>query len=220
VVAREKAGHGKQSFRKWLVARVQGTQYAIMDIHDEELDAVAVKVGVQPDVLLEARLNALQAKVATGVRLPSNKRDPGSYYQYEMLFPEVVFYAWKAEAERRGLDGSALLRSAIHAYLIGSWEPEETTRYWVWRGIGYAVRPGDWKAQHGTRYPFRERAAIPEGVRRALFRRADRRGIPTSVITRSLCLAIIDGTWGSPGTLKIVDSTTMFDDENRYYLGE
>ena len=197
-----------------------GTHYATDTLPDERLDEVAEEMGVQPDVLVEARLNALQERISGG-RQPSlgQKRARSKHYQFELLMPEAIHGAWKNEAERRGLDGSALLRSMVHAYLLGSWEPPAVTKRWIWRGVGYDVKPGKWKQVHGSRYPFRERALITNAARRALTRRGSRMGARPSSVLRSLVLAAIEGTWAAPGTIAIVDAAGMYDDEDRYFLG-
>ncbi|GAF79998.1 unnamed protein product [marine sediment metagenome] len=197
-----------------------GSHYATDRIPDEQIDRIAAEMGVEPDVLLEARLNVLQERMSAGRQPPMGRKRAGTkHYQFELLMPEAIHGAWKNEAGRRGLDGSALLRSMIHAYLLGSWEPSTVQKKWVWRGIGYEIAPGSWRRAHGSRYPFRERALITNAARRVLVRRGDRLGAkPTSVI-RSLVLAAIEGEWAAPGTIEIVDASGMYDDEDRYFLG-
>jgi hypothetical protein len=186
-------------------------------VSDDGLDSLARAMGVQPDVLLEARVEALMERVRGGRVAPMGMKKAGSqHYQFELLMPEEVFQAWKHEAMRRGIDGSALLRSLIHAYLLGTWQPSEVPKKWVWRGRGYTVSPGTWKKAHGSRYPFRERALVPPGAQRAMVRRARELGTTPSAIVRALVIAAIDGVWATPGSIAIVDCTAMYDDENRY----
>jgi hypothetical protein len=195
-----------------------GTHYATDTISDTDLDSTALDMGVQPSVLIEARLNALRQRIAAGRPPPMGRKRAGSaHYQFEILMPEGVFVAWKNEAERRGLDGSALLRSMIHAYLLGSWEPPSLSKKWVWRGVGYKVNPAEWKKAHGSRYPFRERALITNAAKRCLVRRGLIQGAQPSTILRALVLASIEGTWATPGSIEIVDAANMYDDDKRYY---
>ena len=198
-----------------------GTHYATDTLPDNEVEELAVELGVTPDVLVEARLNVLEERIKGGRPPPLGPKRAGSgHYQVELWMPETIFHVWKHEAERRGLDGSALLRSMIHAYLRGSWEPESTPKHWVWRGQGYDVNFHGWRQAHGTRYPYRERALITSGAKRALGRRASRLAVRPASVLRALVLDVIEGNWASPGAIAIVDASGMFDDEEKYFLGE
>ncbi len=208
----------QESFREWLIARVATTGPARRAISDDMIDGAAREMGILPDILVEARLRVLRERVSAGLRPVKNDAEywKKKHYQFELLFPEDIFRVWKLECERRSLDGSALMRSAIHGYLMGSWEPRELLKHWVWHGIGYSVQPALYHKAHHSRYPFRERASMPLGVKRALERRASRMGVTSSCIVRGLVLSIVNGEWGQPGTFQIVDGQTMFDDEDRY----
>jgi len=211
--------HGSiRRFRKWLVERVAASRWGVVSASDDDVEVMAREIGVQPDVLLEARVQALRERVRAGrVQPMGDKKAHSQHYQFELLMPEEVFRAWKHEAQRRGVDGSALLRSLIHSYLLGTWQPTEVPKRWVWCGRGYTVVPREWKAAHGSRYPFRERCLIPPGAQRALVRRGRELGTTPSAIVRALVLNAIDGLWAGPGTITIVDCTGMYDDEDRYF---
>jgi len=210
----------KGSFREWLIDCIMSTDFVTCTMDDHDVDAYAHEMGVEPDVLLEARLRVLRELTERAAPKPGGTKRAGTaHYQLELLFPEVVYQAWKYECERRGLLGSALLRSMVHAYLSGSWEPREISKHWVWRGIGYEVTTKSWKRQHKSRYPYRERALITHGAKRALFRRSVRRACKPSTIVRALIIYCVDGHWAQPGTIDIIDQTSMFDDEQRYFMG-
>ncbi len=213
-------GQREQTFREWLIERIMGTSYATATIDDNQVDAIAHEMGVESETLLEARLRMVRERVERGRAAPEGVKKAGSpHYQFDLWFPQVLHEVWKNECDRRGLQGSALLRSMIHAYLCGSWEPRSMPKHWVWRGIGYEVPIHEWKEKHGSRYPYRERALITRGARRALARRAGRQAAQPSTVVRALVLACIDGVWAAPGTIEIVDKTGMYDDEERYFLG-
>lgn len=178
-------------------------------------------MGVHPDVLLEGRIMARQRRLDAGRNIPAGTRRKGSrHYQLEILFPPAVFEQWKQEAQNRGVLGSTLLRSLIHAYLMGSFEPDAISRVWDYRGIVYSLpNVHEWAKQHGRRYPYRERTYVPNGARRAMVHRANRLGVDPTAVVRALVLLMMNGRWAYPGTIKFVDPANMYDDENRYHLG-
>jgi len=210
----------RQTFREWLIGRIMGTAFATATIEDHDIDAIAHEMGIEPQTLLEARLRVVRERAERGRAVPEGVKRAGSHhYQFDLWMPEAIHKTWREECARRGLLGSTLLRSMLHAYLIGSWEPRTMSKKWVWRGVGYEMRVNEWKKEHGSRYPYRERALVTRGARRALARRAGRRAAQPTAVARALVLACIDGRWAQPGTIDIVDSTDMYDDEARYFLG-
>jgi hypothetical protein len=123
--------------------------------------------------------------------------------------PEIVRVAWNEECEFRGVDGSALLRSLIHAYLMSDREPEQVLGYWLYKGRTYRL-------PKGNRNKFAEKALITNGSWRALLRRCQRRGCSASAMMRALVLEVLAGEHRA---VQLIDARTMFDDEDRYHLG-
>jgi hypothetical protein len=199
------------AFREWLAERLLGTKYATTEMNDDEIDGVAKKIGVDPDLLLEVRARARIERYSIGKSLPSS--DPNSLMkrgaQINVFIPQVVFVAWKAECDFRGVDGAALVRSLIHEYLLGEREPEPMVA-WLWDGKRH--RMGD----RAFRMQYMERPVVTHGARRALARRADRRGVPSITIIRALML---EAMTGGHRDVALVESTMMFDDETRYFQG-
>ena len=207
-----------------MVARVEHTKYAVDPMTDTELETAAVKLGLHPDVLLEARVRAKLRMRAEQV-VPSNKdaakfRSLGrsellrqgvlTNTQLMLCFAREPWVAWEAHVHAWGVDGAALLRSLIHAYLLGTYEPEQVNRYWLWDNRRlFVVRDGT----------CRVKVWVPWGARRALEVRARMRGASAMAILRALVMASMAGKFGRRGLLKIVDTRSMFDDEERYFLG-
>jgi hypothetical protein len=209
----------KQSFREWLIDRVASTEFARARLSDAKLDELAEEMGIATDVLLAAQVRVLERRVKSGKPLSAGRKKAGSdHYQIELWIPEQIYQEWKYQCERRGLLGSALLRSMIHAYLKGSWEPRSVSRDWIWQGRKYDVKVKEWKDKYGSRCPFRERALITQGARRALVRRAELHNSQVSAVLRALVIYVLDGAWARPGTIEIIDKTGMWDDEQRYHL--
>jgi len=192
------------SFREWLATRLAATTYATREIPDEKIDAVASSIGVQVDLLLEVRAEARIRQRKRG--LPFRRA-----LQAQLFMPDVIFRAWQEETEFRGVDGSVLLRSLIHAYLLDGREPENLLDHWLWNGQTYRV---DYEGvRHRT--AKREQAKIPVGAWRALKLRATRLGVSRATIMRSLVLETLQG---EHRTVRLVQPGIMFDDETRYYM--
>lgn len=203
-------------FRKWVGARLLGTKYATIRIDDSDIDAVAKKLGVDADLLLEVRAEAiidlhkrgLAPAISNGTkRRQSLEEVTKRIYQYQIWFPQPIFDAWRIECARRGVHASTFLRSLIHYYLLSSREPG-ALRDWVWEGQLY---------RGYTKGGVDERAVIPHGAKRALMRRASIQGTRSSHIVRALILAAMRGEYQS---IPLVSAGMMYDDESRYYTGE
>lgn len=193
------------------------TEHAL-GVHDSEVDILSERMGIHPDVLLEARIMARSRRLAAGRAPPAGRKRAGSnHYQFELLFPPEVYEVWKHESENRGVLGSVLLRSLVHTYLMGSYEPDTISRHWEYRGIVYSLpHIQQWAKQHGRRYPYRERTLIPNGARRALIHRSNRLGVEPSILVKSLILLMLNNRWAHPGTISMIDAANMYDDEKRY----
>jgi hypothetical protein len=198
-------------FRRWLSNRLLGTEFASIPIADDKIDEVAKKIGVDPDLLVEVRMRARVLRATDGVQDPMGVMRKGTRHVQQILpMPEEIHKAWREECDFRGVDGSALMRSLIHAYLLGKEEPTQVLRQWVYRGKTYKL------PDRNNRYKFRERCMIPHGAKRALMRRAHRRGSTISALMRAL---VLEAMAGKHRTLTLIESRSMYDDEDRYYLG-
>jgi hypothetical protein len=203
-----------KGFRHWLGIRLLGTKYATVRLSDDDVDRIAKQLGVDVDLLLEVRAQARVDLHDRGLSPPlsnSNKtvRELSSkrLYQYQLWMPTVVFAAWQAECELRGVHGPTFLRSLIHEYLLGAREPHPE-HYWTWQGKLIRSYRGDGCQD--------ERAAIPQGAKRALTVRAVGRGTRATPVVRALVLEALKGEhMGVP----LVTSGMMYDDEARYNTG-
>lgn len=203
-----------RAFRERLIEFVIASNYVREVIADDKIDAVAKKIGLHPDVLVEARLRFRLQRRLDGFQGPLGRKKRGTrHYQLKLAMPREIFTLWKDEAERRGLESSALLRSVVHSYLLGSYEPIQVTTAWYWRGKTYKVSERSWEKQKGGRYPFSERALITQGAARALRVRAARRGHVATALTRALVLEVLEGKHEA---VRVIDAQTMYDDETRY----
>jgi hypothetical protein len=199
-----------RAFREWLIERLLGTEFVRAPMTDGQIDETAIYLGVQPDVLVEARVRSKIERASLGVPEALGQKRRGSrHMQYSLWMPLEIHKAWKEECEFRGVEGSALLRALINDYLVKSREPERVLSHWVWRGRMHTVP----RAGAGRQ---RECALLPGGAYRALKRRAARRGASLLALVRSLALEAMEGKHHA---VPLVDARMMFDDEDRYYLG-
>lgn len=200
-------------FRAWLARRLLGTSYATIRIADSEIDGIAKRLGIDPDLLLEVRAKALLDLHERGLARPLSNRHEAraqaerALYQLKVWTPRDVRDAWNEECVRRGVQGPTLLRSVIHAYLLGGREPDPAPS-WVLRG---RLVPDDRSTK------LDERAVISHGAKHALMRRAAVRNTKSMRIVRALMMEVLRGEhMGVP----LVSAGMMFEDETRYNLGD
>lgn len=207
----------QNGFRAWLAGRLLGTKYATGPLADNQIDAAAKKLGVDPDLLVEVRAEARIALHQKGYAPPiSNRRSKRAefetepqrrLYQYRMWMPRGIAKVWEAECQLRGVRGPALLRSLVHYYLLGAREPAPEPT-WRWEGRIYPFdRDKD----------LEERATLPHGAKRALMRRANLQNVPASAVVRALML---EAMRGEHRRLPPLQAAQMFDDEARYNVGD
>jgi hypothetical protein len=217
---KEQERSAREGFRNWIADRLQGTDFVSRQLKDSEVDALAKGIGVQPDVLLAARVKWELTRATEGAAQRLGKKVAGSkHYQLEVRFPEEIHKEWAGFAASRNVGGSVLLRSIVHAYLRGTYEPPQLVKYWHWRGKRWPFSYRTYEQKEKKKWPWRERALITIGARRAMKIRSQLRGSGIETMARALILASMAGKFAQRGQLELVDSASMFDDETRYYLG-
>lgn len=195
------------AFRKWLVSRVEETACVSLPLDtDEELERHAQQLGVQPDVLAEARANVRMRLAQHGVP-PHGTNDYDHPMTMQLCFAKEPWEAWQRHIAAWGVTGATLLRSLIHLYLQGTYEPEPVLSCWIWEGRRVAVVRGG---------RCREKTIISPGARAALNHRAALRGCSMMAILRGLVLDNMAGKFGQRGFLKLVDTRQMYGDKERY----
>jgi hypothetical protein len=204
-------------FRERLIELVIATRYARDPIKDENIDRIAKSIGLDPDLLLEARVRYRIQRRRDGFQIPMGRKRCGTrHYQIKCDMPEQVYRDWKHEAARRGVDSAALMRSIMHAYLLGSYEPGPLLRRWQYKGQDLTIPKKQWESTKGKgAYPYKERSLVTWGSMRALRLRAERLGHRPTAIMRALILEILDGKFPH---VRLIDAQSMFDDETRYRI--
>jgi hypothetical protein len=202
-------------FRAWLISRLADTGYALRVCTDEERVVLAAQLGVEPAVLLAAHQER-QRRRAEAARTLVRKGSGGTdsdHPQVEVNMPSDVWEAWHDACDQAAITSSTMLRSIVHAYLQGDWEPEHLSRHWVLRGKVYEVAERRYHRETGKKWPYRERALITKGANLALARRAERKGVSKHAVLRGLILEVVAGRLAS---VRPIDATNMWNDAARY----
>lgn len=166
-------------------------------------------MGIQPDVLDEARVRAKINLVRAGRVVPV-KGGQGKRAPLILCFDAEHWRLWQRHVSDWGISSSLLMCSLVHAYLLGSYEPEAVTAWWVWEGRRVPV------VRDAT---TRVKTLVSHGAREALNMRARYRGCTVTALLRGLVLDNMAGRFGRRGLLKLIDTRSMPDDVTRYYLG-
>lgn len=217
---RSEERRAREGFRNWIADRLQGTDFVSRPLKDSDVNALARDIGVQPDVLLAARVKWQLTRATEGSAERRGQKVAGSkHYQLEVRFPEEVHKEWLELAASRSVGGSVLLRSIVHAYLRGTYEPPQLVKYWHWRGKTLRMGQNKYEQDGHGKWPWRERALVTLGSKRALKIRSQLRGVGVETMARALILATMAGKFAQRGQLELVDAASMWDDETRYNLG-
>lgn len=194
------------SFRRWLVAQVEATSFARDRIEsDQKLQKLAKRLGVQVDVLLEARVN--EKMRLAGVGLSTGYPGMG----LELDFAKEPWEAWQRHLAAWGVTGSTLMRSLVHLYLQGNYEPPlNLSRSWLWDNRQLPVERGG---------VCREKTRVTHAAKAALSQRAALRGESVAGVLRALVVENMKGKFGKRGLIQLVEVRHMFGDRDRYMRG-
>lgn len=188
---------------RWLSA----TQWAIAPMDDASVDRVAAELGIHVETFVEAR-----ALAALEGRRQEPKATRNERARLEVLMPAEFRPVWRDECRRRGYDAHTVIRSLVHAYLRGQWEPP-IDRTWSFRGVEYRVGT----MGPGLPQPPREFVEVTRGAMEALRIRSGRRRIIP--VVRGLMLAWMERRWAQPGSIAMIEVRDMFQIHTSYELG-
>lgn len=198
------------AFRDWLIDRLRGTRWATEPLSPARARKVAKVLGVQYDLLMEVRADTLIARAREGFR-PGGRQEERTT-KIKISYPAEIKAEFEEYCESRALTPSSLMRSVLHAYLRGSYEPLQSRSHtWIWKGKAYRFK-ATYNYKHCTQL------RVPHGAKRALQIRARGLGTTPHAIMRALVLETMEGKFGQ-ADLQIVDTLAMYDDETKYFLG-
>ncbi len=197
--------------RERLVEVISYSGYATREL--KNLEAAAAKLGVLPEMILEARMLAEHRKKVMlenrhgNLKLAKRHRK-FEVYTLDLEMPDAVYKLWMQHCEVRKITETTLLLSILHAYLLGSYEPPVETRHWTVFG---EVHPKS-KIISSVRVRFN----ISYGMRMALVARAKSVGINPKVILRALVSKTMEGEFCRPGTFETIKRARVFSDPEAY----
>ena len=198
---------GEVSLREHIIELISHRGYGIKT--SDNVAEVAHSLGVLPEILLEAQARRKERVVDAGVERKIGKRN--SSYQYYCIV--VTFSAQAKEdfiryCEKRAITPPNMIRSIIHAYLQGTYEPEIAGKHFpTYKGPKGDSKPG------GTL-----KSNITHGAKMALRSRATMHKVSNNNLVRALLQETMDGKIFRPGNLKIVGRSQMFSDASQYYV--
>jgi len=206
-------------FRRWIVTKLKESTW--WQFQGESRDAVAKRLGLRPELLLEAQLSLERDCRRDGrapVRLGTSNMSPlgqwGTEHRVEIVLPRLVYEEWEAYCQTRQVASGVLLRSLIHRMLMLRELPEVSRgKDWVLRGQRLAICL-DRKGGNGA-YVTRLVAKITAGAKQALLRRARKCGISVSALIRGCIVELLEGR--VPKLVLVGSIREMWDDPNRYW---
>lgn len=174
----------EEAFRKWLVRRVKLSRWVtLVRETDEDL---AARIGIQPDVLRDARAELRQDQAARGLpqREVGGRRTfaPGELQEFFMNVPPAVKADVTAFCALRSVTNGTLLRSVVNLALTDRTKPEKI-RNWTYRGV---------REPYSRKWPG-ILTTLPQGTLRALQDVANSRKTRPTAILRSILIDLLEG---------------------------
>jgi hypothetical protein len=203
-----------EAFRRRLIRLVATTSWPEEGKTADEVAGHAVRLGLQPDILIAARAVVEEGRSARGLKpFQGRKTNEKDHPQLEIDMPEEVFHVWHAWCEHQQATSNAIIRGIIHAYLLGQWEPAWVSSHWRYKGTTLSVPRRGYEEAHKAAWPFRERVLLTRGAKGALKLRAGRTHTTPTAIVRGLMLEILEGRYR-----QVIprDARAMFEDAERY----
>lgn len=161
----------------------------------DDLESCARALGVQPDVLREAREQY-------------GRRPRAETAALCIKFPEVVFKHWRAVASAQKLESALLMRGLIEALLLGGRLPTWAGRFWFFRGKKYDIT-----IPQGTNWPWKVYTEISRGADRAL---EDIARVNKTTKTALVRGQVLDYLEGKTHRVVLLNSSAMAGDSERY----
>lgn len=199
------------AFRSWLIERLSTSRFSVY--RDDTAESIARRIGVQVDVLHEARALTLAQAVKpdhAGARVGIPRAVSHSRFHVHLEPPEAVFRDWRSQCTQRAQTNACLLRSVVHHVLRLKVQPHwlsSRRRAWYYQGT--------WQAQDNIRaHRFRFKTDLNAPCHRALIERALATGVSSSSIVRWGVVAFLEGKFRNFTIVSSLDS--LYNSEDRY----
>ena len=204
-------------FRNWLVQKLAQTTFAF---YKEESDEdLARRIGVQPDVIRDARIVFAERMRAIGMPEGQQKlgrrlsfRDNKHYVCLEP--PREIYEDWQAICQQRKVTEPTLFRSVVHATLKLTTQPKRLS---IASPNQWLTRTGKWVGQENIRlHLYRLYTNINEASHQALLRRAEYCRCKPSAIARWGVNLFVHGKL--PSVFIVQVKTAMYKKPEHYCL--
>lgn len=205
-------------FRRWLIEKVKRSRWVTYPT--DSLEAVALRIGVQPEVLVQAQHELTEERRSEGklpIAIGSGHVVQDKRKQIDLDVPKAVFDDWTQYCQTRDLPSSVVLRSLIHTLLSGPENPTWTGRGWWYRGKMHRLTNYATTGEKGW-WPYNAKTDVTPGAARALNIRAQSVGCPYTALVRGTMIDLLEGR---TKRLNIITSaSSMWEDESRYWTGK
>jgi hypothetical protein len=204
-------------FRAWLIEKVKRSRWVTRQ--GDSVEVVARRIGVQPDVLVQAQAELSEERRRGGKRpvlIGTGRILPGRRKQIDLDLPKVVNDDWLAYCHARDMSGSVVLRSIIHTLLSGPENPTWTGRTWWYRGKTHRLSNYAEVAARGW-WPYNAKTDVSPGAGRALMLRAQRLGCTYTGLVRGAIIDLLEGR--TKRLIVVAGAAAMWEDESRYWTG-
>jgi hypothetical protein len=182
---------------------------------DESDESIAKRLGVQVDVLQEARVlqrkyGARGTEAGNRIGAPRLGEEPARFPLFAEP-PQIIYDEWIAQCRARGQSSTLMLRSVVHHVLRlrvqPYWLTSNRKSAWLYRGVCY-----------GQRRKTRSRLSthVTEPCYRAITARAVATRVSASAIVRWGITAFIEGKFRNFEIVTSIDS--LYNDHERYCL--
>jgi hypothetical protein len=195
------------SLREHIIELISHSGYGVKT--SDNVVEIAHSIGVLPETLIEAQARRKERVVDAGVERKIGKRNASyQYYCIAVTFSAQAKEDFVSYCEKRRITPPNMIRSVIHAYLQGSYEPEISGKHFSsYTGRKNNSKPG------GTL-----KTNLTHGAKIALRSRATMHRVSNNNLVRALLQEVMDGKIFRPGNLRVVGRSQMFADASMYYV--
>ncbi len=156
---------------------------------------MAARLGLSAEMVEELREAVLNERARINAEPPlGTRKSAKTHPMVGVLMPDAAKEAWQALADRVHMDPRALLRGAIHEYLLDRVEPERLDDRWVVGG--YVYHKPKTSGSRGRNKHLRNGnfwTAVSRGARDALNARAEGKGITRHTLLIGLMNDVLSG---------------------------
>lgn len=206
-------------FRDYIVSMLSRTAFAKRHFSEEKLEMISERLGVRIETLLEARLLYRERSTAIGSatgRLEEyharRKNANSDYAAITLHLQQPAKEVVQRYAESRGINIPTLVRSILHHYLLGSWEPSQLHNSWFLPGLPAKYQKGSYSKRTVIN------SSVTPAVREAFWMRAETLQSNIEELGRTLLIETVKGNFGRPGVLTVVTRKQLYTDINRYQV--